>query len=155
MEQVLPGADPDDWESDPILDSNDLKEAGRYADAMALLQGLLAQDLRCLDAHAHLRNAAFDRDPELAFRHYCVGAGIGDQALGPGFTGALPRGLIDNRPYLRCLHGVGLCHWRLGRRKEAAEVFTRMLWLNPSDNQGARFNLDHVEQGLDWQPDDE
>jgi hypothetical protein len=29
-----------------------------------------------------------------------------------------------------------------------------MLWLNPSDNQGARFNLDHIEQGLPWSPDD-
>ena len=26
----------------------------------------------------------------------------------------LPR--IDNQPYLRCLHGTGLCLWRLGKR---------------------------------------
>lgn len=153
MGQVIPGADPDDWESDPILDSSDLREAGRHADALAVLQGLLAQDLRCLDAHAHLGNAAFDRDPELALRHYTVGRALGDQALGAGFDGVLPWGLVDNRPYLRCLHGVGLCHWRLGRRQEAAEVFTRMLWLNPSDNQGARFCLVQLTRGLAWQPD--
>lgn len=154
MEQVLPGADPEDWDSDPILESSELKAAGRRGEAMILLQGLLAQDLRCLDAHAHLGNAEFDHRPELALRHYRVGAEIGDQALGHHFSGVLPWGLVDNRPYLRCLHGLGLCHWRLGRREQAAAVFSRMLWLNPSDNQGARFNLEQVEQGRDWEPDE-
>ena len=37
---------------------------------------------------------------------------------------------------LRCLHGTDLCAWRLGDRRAAAEVFRRMLWLNPSDNRG-------------------
>jgi hypothetical protein len=29
--------------------------------------------------------------------------------------------------------------WRLRRVKEALAIFNRMLWLNPDDNQGARF----------------
>lgn len=28
---------------------------------------------------------------------------------------------------------------------------TKMLWLNPSDNQGARFNLTAVEAGKTWE----
>jgi tetratricopeptide (TPR) repeat protein len=59
--------------------------------------------------------------------------------------------MIDNRPYLRCLHGYGLCLWRLNRFDEAAAVFTRMLWMNPSDNQGARFNLNEVRAGTPWE----
>lgn len=153
MEQVLPGGGEDDWEWDPIGDSVELKRAGQRAEANALLQGLLAQDLRCLDAHAHLGNTAFDHSPEVALRHYLVGAELGAQALGADFSGVLPWGLVDNRPYLRCLHGLGLCQWRLGRHREAAAVFSRMLWLNPGDNQGARFNLEEVEQGRDWVPD--
>lgn len=154
MEQVLPGADPEAWDSDPIIESNELKAAGRIGDALATLHALLARDLRCLDAHAHLGNAAFDHQPALALRHYRVGVAIGELSLGVGFDGVLPWGMVDNRPWLRCLHGLGLCLWRLGHRREAAEVFTRMLWLNPGDNQGARFNLEGVEGGRDWTPED-
>ena len=111
----------------------------------------LAEDLRCLDAHAHLGSFEFEHRPKQAMRHYTVGAGIGALALGPEFDGVLPWGLVDNRPFLRCLHGVGLCSWRLGDFKAAARTFTRMLWLNPSDNQGARFNLADVEAGRSWE----
>jgi hypothetical protein len=79
------------------------------------------------------------------------GSGIGELALGSDFDGVLPWGHIDNRPYLRCFHGVGLCQWRLGDLVKAAETFTRMLWLNPSDNQGARFNLADVQAGRTWE----
>jgi hypothetical protein len=49
-----------------------------------------------------------------------------------------------------CLHGYGLCLWRFGRMRDAEKVFTRMLWLNPTDNQGARFNLYDVKEGKVW-----
>jgi hypothetical protein len=35
--------------------------------------------------------------------------------------------------------------------QEAAAVFHKLLWLNPSDNQGARFNLAAVEAGKTWE----
>ena len=59
----------------------------------------------------------------------------------------------DNRPYLRCLHGYGLCLWRLGYFDEAEEMFERMLWLNPVDNQGARFLIAEVREKRPWRPD--
>ena len=111
---------------------------------------LLAQDLRCLDAHAHLGNIEFDRRPAQALRHYEVGTMIGAFSLGKTFDGVLSWALIDNRPFLRCMHGTGLCCWRLGNTREAAAVFRRMLWLNPGDNQGARFNLAAVDAGKTW-----
>ena len=33
----------------------------------------------------------------------------------------------------------------------AKEVFEKMLWLNPLDNQGARFLLANLETGKTWQ----
>ena len=60
-------------------------------------------------------------------------------------------GHIDNRPFLRCMHGYGLCLWRLGRYDEAWRVFEKMLWLNPSDNQGVRFLVDEVRAGMAWE----
>ncbi len=61
MQQVLPGADPDDPGSDPILKSNHLRDAGRKGRARQVLERLLVKDIRCLDAHAHLGNLFFFR----------------------------------------------------------------------------------------------
>jgi hypothetical protein len=150
MEQIIPGSDPDDVDSDPIVEAAELKDAGARGDAEELLMDLLAQDLRCLDAHAHLGNFEFTHRPKQGLRHYAVGVGIGEPTLGAFFDGVLPWGLIDNRPFLRCLHGLGISSWRLGDLKQATAIFRRMLWLNPSDNQGARFNLANVEEGRSW-----
>jgi len=146
MEQALPGENPDDPDTDPILEAAELREAGDYLGAHRMLMTLLAADLRSLDAHAHLGNFVFAHSPEKAIRHYEVGVRIGELSLGVGFNGVLHWGHIDNRPFLRCVHGYGLCLWRLGRLKEAEEVFTRMLWLNPTDNQGVRFLLGEVRE---------
>jgi len=164
MEQVMPGLKPEDFDidTDPILESVEFKETGEFAKAGRVLMDLLIADLRCLDAHAHLGNLEFDRRPEQALRHYDVGRQIGELSLGRDFVGALPWGMINNRPYLRCLQGYGLCLWRLPkvRRKslgkggkridEAVAVFSRMLWLNPSDNQGVRLLIDDARAGKPW-----
>jgi len=152
MEQILPGSDPDDMDSDPILDALELKESGRAGGpAGDKLMELLKADLRCLDAHAHLGNLRFDNMPESALRHYAVGIAIGELSLPPDFRDLLPWGLIDNRPFLRCLNGYGLCLWRLKRPQEALAVFERLLWLNPTDNQGARFNHASILARLTWE----
>ena len=150
MEQVLPGEDPDDPFNDPITRSNDLKDAGQRSEAMKILMELCQADLRCLDAHSHLGNFVFDHWPQNAIRHYEVGLRIGELSLGDDFTGVLAWGLIDNRPFLRCMHGYGLCLWRLGRFDEAEHIFEKMLWLNPSDNQGVRFLIDEVKARTAW-----
>lgn len=150
MEQVLPGEDPDEPDLDVITLSNDLKEAGEWDEAERLLMEALETDLRCLDAHAHLGNMVFDHRPQQAAVHYEIGKAIGELSLGDDFDGVLPWGLVDNRPFLRCLHGYGLCLWRLGKVSEAERHFERMLWLDPSDNQGIRFLLDDVKKGLSW-----
>jgi len=151
MEQVLPGQDPDDPFADPITESNDLKDAGERVEAHRILMELCPADLRCLDAHAHLGNFVFDHSPEEAIRHYEVGLRIGELSLGNGFEGVLLWGHVDNRPFLRCMHGYGLCLWRLGRHDEAGRVFERMLWLNPSDNQGVRCVVEEVGAGKAWE----
>jgi hypothetical protein len=155
MEQVVPGRDPDDFDSDPICESNDLKDAGDGAAACKILMELCQADLRCLDAHAHLGNFVFDHRPKDAIRHYEVGVRVGELSLPPDFDGLLPWGHVDNRPFMRCLHGYGLCLWRLERFDEAERVFDRMLWLNPSDNQGVRFLIDEVRARTAWKDREE
>lgn len=151
IEQVVPGMDRDDPFADPITESNDLKDAGYRIEAHKILMGLCERDLRCLDAHSHLGNFVFDSRPEVAIRHYEVGLRIGELSLGEEFDGVLPWGHIDNRPFLRCMHGYGLCLWRMERFDEAERVFDRVLWLNPSDNQGVRFVIDDVRARTVWE----
>lgn len=155
MEQILPGQDPHDFDSDPIIESNNRMDAGDPDGARRILMDLCQADLRCLDAHAHLGNLDFDSSPKDAIRHYEVGLRIGELSLGPDFDGLLPWGYINNRPFLRCLNGFGLCLWRLNRFAEAERVFDRMLWLNPNDNQGVRFLIDDVRGQKPWTDDRE
>jgi tetratricopeptide (TPR) repeat protein len=152
MEQILPGVDPEDFDSDPILQANELKDRGQIARAKKLLEKLLIHDIRCLDAHAHLGNLAFDKDVRTAIDHYQRGVRIGELSLGENFQGVLPWGLIDNRPFLRCLNGFGLCLWRLERFEETEAVFERLLWMSPSDNLGIRLLLPEVKAGNPWSP---
>ncbi len=155
LENLIPGRPEDfDIDTDPILQAVELKEVGDFGGADQKLNSLLIADLRCLDAHAYLGNLDFDRQPENAIRHYDIGRQIGELSLGHDFQEVLRWGRIDNRPHLRCLHGYGLCLWRLKRFDEAAAVFTRMLWMSPTDNQGARFNLHSVRAGKEWKDDD-
>lgn len=58
---------------------------------------------------------------------------------------------LDSRPFMRALHGQGLCLWRLGQIAEARAIFARMLALNPNDNQGARFLIHDLDAGLSWE----
>ena len=154
MEQILPGNDLDVVDGDPIIRAVDLAHARQLKLANEILNELCLADLRCLDAHSHLGHFLFDRSPERAIRHYEVGVRIGELSLDEDFIGLLPWGWIDNRPFLRCLMGYALCLWRLNRFEEAHRELERMLWLNPTDNQGARFLLDDVAEHRPWKPDD-
>ncbi len=141
MEQVIPGEDPDDC-SDPVIESNEKKDSGDFSSAYDILMGLCRADLRCLDAHAHLGNLSFDTRPNWRI------------VTASGLQRRSAWGMIDNRPFLRCLNGYGLCLWRLERFDESLAVCKRMLWLNPSDNQGVRFVIDDVRKRRAWRPDD-
>jgi len=145
---ALPGLDAD---LNPTCDAAELAEVGDPEGARELLMETLGADLRCIDAHAHLGNLEFDRSPKRAIVHYEIGIRIGELSLPPGFDGVLLWGRIYNRAFLRCLHGYGLCLWRLGKHVEAQQVFERILSLNPNDNQGVRFCWEDVRNGRSWE----
>ena len=115
------------------------------ADEVDLLN-ILASDVRCLAVHAHLGDHAFSVWPLLALRHYELAVAIASLSVGPDFDGVLPWGLVDNRPFLRCLHGLGRARVRLGQRAAGAEALRRLLRLDPSDPLRARAGLDDLER---------
>jgi hypothetical protein len=83
MQQVLPGADPDEPWSDPVLRAAEFHDGGEIEEARDALMILLHQDLRCLDAHAHLGNWSFSEySLNTALAHYEVGVRIGEQSIG-------------------------------------------------------------------------
>lgn len=136
----------------PLLSAMMAMEEGDLGLALQIHDALLAADLRCLEAHAFLGTCRFDHDPMGSLRHYSVGVGIAELSLGAGWNGVLPWSWLENRPFLRCLHGQGLGLWRAGRVEEAKGVFERMLWLNPTDNQGARLLVADIAAGRAWRP---
>ena len=60
-------------------------------------------------------------DPAAAQAHYATGMRIAECSLPEDFGGVLGWGRIDNRPFLRCLHGLTLSTWRLEQFTEAHE----------------------------------
>lgn len=106
------------------------------------------------DAWVHLGNRRFEEglvDEALGHYEQALAAAeartIGDPARYPE-----PFWLdLDTRPFMRALHGKGLCLWRLARLDEARQVFGWMLVLDPDDNQGVRFLMDDLAHGLSWE----
>lgn len=145
---AFPGAGDDE---NLTCDAAELAEVGDHVRARALVMEALTIDLRCIDAHAHLGSDEFYLDPRIAAASFEIGMRIAELSLPPRFDGLLRWGYIYNRPYLRCLKGYGLCLWRLGQASKAVEVFERMLFLSPNDNQGVRFLLEDIRAGLSWE----
>lgn len=50
----------------------------------------------------------------------------------------IPWGMIDNRPFLRCYHGLGVTMLDKGDLQGASKKFLFLLRVNPIDNQGCR-----------------
>jgi hypothetical protein len=91
MEQVIPGVDAEEWDLDPVADAAQLHRAGDDRRAKRILEDLIAQDERCIDAWVHLGNIAFDaKGPKLAVELYDQAVAIGEQSLPAGFAGVLP-----------------------------------------------------------------
>jgi tetratricopeptide (TPR) repeat protein len=150
FEQILPAhGDPDS--DDAIIEAMELRDRGDAAAAIELLGGLLERDARCLDAYAHLGLLAFNAgDTQLALGHYAAGVQIAERSLPEPFNGVLPWGWIDNRPFLRCLHGLAVSAWRLGEHDRAETLCWALLWLSPGDNQGVSGLLPEIIAGARW-----
>jgi hypothetical protein len=114
------------------------------------------EDLRQIDCWAHLGNDALERaDADRralreALGFYQTAVAVAELSLPPGFTGVLAWSELDNRPFHRALHGLGLTWWRLGETAKATAVFANGLWTNPDDNQGIRYLIGQTKAGVPW-----
>ena len=105
------------------------------------------------DAWVHVGNRHLDNDlVEEALACYERGiAAARERTIGDPDRYPNPFWLdLDSRPFMRAMHGKGLCAWRLGRVEVARAVFQDMLRWNPNDNQGVRFLASDLDEGLTW-----
>lgn len=149
MEQVIPGFDVDTEAPDADLAIEAAKRAkagdiGRGLDILAR-----AVDLRYLDGHAHMGSVILRRPrrASVALRDYTVGVAIGRSFLPAGFRGYLRAAGVSNRPFLRCLHGVGLCQGATGDIGGARETLLELLRYDPQDRGGAEVLLRDLDRG--------
>jgi len=64
---------------------------------------------------------------------------IGKRLIPKNFDGEIMWGIIDNRPFLRAMYGLGVCYQLTHNNEKALELFDNILKYNENDNQGARF----------------
>jgi hypothetical protein len=139
-----------DTGADLLLEAQECIDARAYAEADELLHKVLAIDLRCLDAHALLGERNLSSWSALALHHFELGVAIGSLTVGEDFDGVLPWGLVENRPFLRCLQGLSRALLRRDRREDAAAALRRLVRLDPADHLSARASLAAIEAGKTW-----
>ena len=144
MEQVVPGdkLDSFDEHDDPILLGGLIRAQSGNDAAIAHYKSLIEADPRCIDAYAHIGNIFYDLEGSRAITqakvYYKKGVSIALSSIGDRVHDVFAWGFVNNRPFLRCLHGFGLCFLKKNKRSDAFAIFKHMLLLNPFDNQGVR-----------------
>jgi hypothetical protein len=133
-----------------VLEAQDCIEVLAYAEADELLAQVLALDLRYLHAHALLGERHLSSWFALARHHFELGVAIGSLTVREDFEGVLPWGHVENRPFLRCLHGLARALLRDDRHTDAVAVLRRLLRLDPTDPLGAGARLAAFETGKTW-----
>ena len=134
-------------------------EEGSLDGAERAFRAVLAQMPDHLDALHHLAVVLSKRDlADQALDLWEQAVRIGRKAFPQDFKpgkDCLEWGWLENRPFLRCLHGLALARYKEGQIEEALRLFQELLSLNPNDNQGVRamsqealFGLGRLEDAL-------
>lgn len=116
--------------------------AGRVVEAETEYRRLIAAFPEFIDAYHHLALLLnyIGRESEaheIWQRTVKMGLEVLPETLERG-SDELPWSVLENRPFLRAYHALGLHYLNRGDVEEALEIFEHMLDLNPGDNQGAR-----------------
>jgi len=138
----------------------ELYEEGDLDEAERVFRAVLTQMPDHLDALHHLALVLSERNLLDETRDlWGQSVRIGHKAFPQDFELGRDRlewGWLENRPFLRCLHGLALTRYNDGEIEEALRLFRELLSLNPNDNQGVRamaeealFKLGRFEDALE------
>ena len=161
---------PHEWEFvypeeyDKIMDyfhsGCEMMDEGDWEEAEEVFIGVLKEIPDHLDALHHLAMIREeDGDGKKALSIWGQAVRIGKRAFPTRFNPSLDRlewGWLNNRPFLRCMHGYGLALQKEEKKEKALSVFREILKLNPNDNQGIRelavgahLSLNQLEEALE------
>ena len=73
-----------------------------------------------------------------AFHYFSQGYQLGKKLIPKNFNGQIIWGMMENRPFLRTMQGLGLSYLFMREWENASKIFKKMLSYNPNDNQGIR-----------------
>ena len=124
---------------DRFYDAEEALDQGFEKRGKSELKRIIEEDPEFIDAYNSLgfleiRRRQYDKAVKLLKQAYEVGKKL----IPESFTGRIIWGVLDNRPFLRAMHGLGVCYLETGEVRKAKDIFSTMLHYNPNDNQGIR-----------------
>src|SRR5215218_2769246 len=150
LEDAPPPTTPLERAQELIYDAFDTTDARKR---VKLAEKALQITEDCADAYVLLAEETAE-DAEEARELYEAGVRAAEWALGEEIFAEEAGnfwGILETRPYMRSLEGLASTLWVLGERTEALSHYSRILQLNPNDNQGVRYELAGclLEEGFD------
>ena len=135
------GPDSDD-EADGLFDEGmEYWWGGDRTTACRLFRKAVKLDPCHSEANNHLGIERMERGQLGAAERHFLAAIEGGERNVVREVGQVRWGFLENRPFLRALGNLALLRRRQERYREAVEIWERLLFLNPNDNQGIRWLL--------------
>jgi len=127
---------------DRLYEGVDLMNSGGENEAEEIFRTIIKEFPEHIDAYHHLAMVMDSQGmKEESLRLWEKAVDVGMQCFPDDFTvgkDLLEWGWIENRPFLRASHGLGLAYLEKGEVEKAVSIFNDMLSFNPNDNQGIR-----------------
>lgn len=125
-----------------FYDASELMDVGEYKKAETLLRSIIKAYPNHIDAIHHLalimkRGRGYAEGFELTKKAVELGRSAFPKSFVIG-KDLLPWSILENRPFLRACHGLGLFYMEDGKFDKAFSIFNEILAMNPNDNQGIR-----------------
>lgn len=110
---------------------------------------IIKEDPEFIDAYNSLGWIAMENfNYGIAQTYFNKAFTIGNSLIPKGFKGEVIWGIIDNRPFLRAMHGLGLSYLLINEFKQALKYFNKNLEYNSNDEQGIRGLAIHCYMAL-------
>ncbi|OGW52320.1 MAG: hypothetical protein A2Y81_00625 [Nitrospirae bacterium RBG_13_43_8] len=125
-----------------LHDAIELMDTGNYTEAENIFFQLAKKFPEFIDAHHHL--ALIKKLNREGTKAFLIWRNIVDFGLSKFPTNfnfgrdRLPWAILENRPFLRSYHSLGLEYLERNEVEKASMIFNNILDMNPNDNQGIR-----------------
>lgn len=128
----------------------DFVDKGEKDNAIEYFKKALTFDENYLEAINGIASIYFYKDIEKSKEYYRKAYEISKTHFKGIWPDTLEWGILENRGYLRAIQGLALVLWREHEIEEAKKLFSLILKLNPSDNQGIRYCMAAIYKGMNW-----